>query len=87
MATEDEALEQIKGILGEHFQHYAFVVQYDDGSIWGEGDNELVTKALHEEALMMIKQQREWEDSDLEIVWDDDDEDDGEEWKTEEEYD
>ena len=81
MASDDEALEQVKAILGEHFQHYALVVQYEDGSIWGEGDNDLVTKALHEEALHMIKEQREWEDCDIDIDWDDEEEDDGEDWK------
>jgi len=60
MASEEDALEQAKAILGEHFQHYAVVVQYDDGSVWHEGNNELVSKALHEEALNMIREEREW---------------------------
>lgn len=76
MACDDDALEQAKAILGEHFQHYAIVVQYDDGSVWHEGDNELVSKALHEEALNMIREEREWADSDVDIEWDDDDDDD-----------
>ena len=75
MASEDDAIEQAQGILGEHFQHYAIVVQYDDGSVWHVGNNELVTKALHEEALNMIREEREWADSDVDIDWDDDDDD------------
>lgn len=79
MASEEEALEQAKAILGEHFQHYAIVVQYDDGSVWHEGNNELVTKALHEEALNMIRDEREWADCEVDIDWDDDEE--GDDWK------
>jgi hypothetical protein len=79
MASEEEALEQAKAILGEHFQHYAIVVQYDDGSVWHEGNNGLVTKALHEEALNMIRDEREWADCEVDIDWDDDDE--GDDWK------
>ena len=71
MASEEDALEQAKAILGEHFQHYAIVVQYDDGSVWHEGNNELVSKALHEEALNMIREEREWADSDVDIDLDD----------------
>jgi|TARA_E500000318_G_scaffold15861_1_gene16248 hypothetical protein len=78
MASEEEAFNQAKALLGEHYQHYAIVVQYDDGSVWHEGNNELVSRALYEEALTMIKEQREWEDSDLEIDWEEDDDDD---WK------
>lgn len=82
MASEEESLEQAKAILGEHFQHYAIVVQYDDGSVWHDGNNELVNKALHEEALNMIREEREWTDCDTEIQWDDDEDDD---WKVVEE--
>ena len=75
--TED-AFENAKTTLSEHFQHYAIVVQYDDGSVYHEGDNQLVEKALYLEALHLIKGERNWEESDLEIDWDDDD--DGGEW-------
>lgn len=78
MAAEENALDQATGVLGEQFQHYAIVVQYDDGSVWHQSNNELVEKALYEEALNMIREEREWADSDVDIDWDDDGSDD---WK------
>ncbi len=83
MAATDDALENAKAALGEQFQHYAIVVQYDDGDIWHEGNNSLVEKALYKEALTIIKEEREWEDSDVDIDWDDDN--DGDDWKVAEE--
>lgn len=83
MAATDDALENAKAALGEQFQHYAIVVQYDDGEVWHESNNSLVEKALYDEALNMMKEEREWADSDVDIEWDDDDEDDG--WKVVEE--
>jgi hypothetical protein len=79
-ATED-ALEQTTGTLSEFFQHYALVVQYEDGSVLHVSDNALVEKALYSEALEIIEEEKEFEDSDyidsdLEIDWDDDDEED-----------
>jgi len=76
-ATED-ALEQTTGTLSEFFQHYALVVQYEDGSVLHVSDNALVEKALYSEALEIIEEEKEFEhsdfeDSDLEIDWDDDD--------------
>jgi len=69
----ENAFEDAKAKLSEHFLNYAIVVQYDDGSVWHEGNNHLVEKALYQEALQLIKSERNWEDSDLEIDWDDDD--------------
>jgi hypothetical protein len=83
MAATDDALENAKAALGEQFQHYAIVVQYDDGDVWHDSNNALVEKALYKEALTMIKEEREWEDSDVEIDWDDDS--DGDDWKVAEE--
>jgi hypothetical protein len=83
MAATDDALENAKAALGEQFQHYAIVVQYDDGDVWHDSNNALVEKALYKEALTMIKEEREWEDSDVEIEWDDDS--DGDDWKVAEE--
>lgn len=77
-ATED-ALEQTTGTLSEFFQHYALVVQYEDGSVLHVSDNALVEKALYSEALEIIEEEKEFDDSDLEdceIDWDDDDEED-----------
>lgn len=76
--TED-AFDKAVAILSEHFQHYAVVVQYDDGSIYHQGDNHLVEKALYQEALQLIKESKMWDD-DIDIEWDDEDEDDDESW-------
>ena len=74
MQATEESFEKAKAILGEQFQHYAIVVQYDDGSVWHESNNQLVEKALYHEALSMIKEEREYDDSDTEIDWEDEEE-------------
>lgn len=74
----DEALSKAIAILAEHFINYAVVVQYDDGSVWHQSNNDLVEKALYEESLTQMKEEREWENSDVEIEWDDDE---GESWQ------
>ena len=77
MSADEDAYEKAKAILGEHFSHYAIVVQYEDGSVWHESNNSLVERALYIEALEMIKEERLIDDSDVDIDWDDDDDDDG----------
>jgi hypothetical protein len=77
MSADEDAYEKAKSILGEHFPHYAIVVQYEDGSVWHESNNSLVERALYIEALEMIKEERLIDDSDTDIDWDDDDDDDG----------
>ena len=87
-ATED-AFEKAKAIIGEHFPNYAIVVQYDDGSIWHESNNTLVEKPLYIEALTLIKEERKSEEieDDVDIDWDDEDDDTFEKplWEDEEE--
>jgi hypothetical protein len=73
-ATED-GFEKAKAILGEHFPHFAIVVQYEDGSIWHEANNSLVEKALYIEALDMLKEERK-ADEEFDIDWDDEEDDD-----------
>ena len=74
--TEENAFEQVKAILGEHFQHYAIVTQDEEGNVWREGDNDLVEKALYGAALQMIKEFEDLENMDFELEWDDDEDDD-----------
>jgi hypothetical protein len=76
MSSEDTALEAAVGMLGEHFENYAIVVQYTDGSVWHQGNNDLTERALYQEALMMMREERQWEKSDVEIDWEDDDDED-----------
>ena len=75
MSSEENALEKVTAILGEHFQHYAIVAQDEEGNVWREADNNLVEKALYREALLMIKECENLENMDVEIDWDDDDDD------------
>ena len=56
-----------KAILGEMFENYAIVVQYDDGSVFHDGNNEIVERALYQEALTMIEDEREWLDADVDV--------------------
>ena len=87
-ATED-AFEKAKAIIGEHSPNYAIVVQYDDGSIWHESNNTLVEKPLYIEALTLIKEERKSEEieDDVDIDWDDEDDETFEKpfWEDEEE--
>lgn len=49
------------------FENYAIVVQYDDGSVFHDGNNEIVERALYQEALAMIEDEREWLDADVDV--------------------
>ena len=71
-ATED-GFERAKAILGEFFPNFAIVVQYEDGSIWHEANNDLVEKALYVEALAIIKEEKK-AGEELDIDWDEDEE-------------
>ena len=75
MALTDEALEQAQAILGEQFQNYAIVVQHDDEEVEYASNNQLMGKALFQEALEQMKEQRELENQDVEVIWEDEDED------------
>ena len=46
----DEVLDQVKGILGEHFANYAFVVLDDDGTLYYDYANFRVGRMLFSEA-------------------------------------
>lgn len=76
MSSCEDAVEQVKGILGEHFQNYTIIVQHDCGDLQYEMNNQLVGKALMRETLDILKQEQKWEDSeDVEVVWDDEEDD------------
>ena len=74
-SPEEEAVEEVKGKLGEHFQNYAIVVQWDDGDVQYEFNNALVGKALFRESLILMKREEELEDEDVEVIWDDEEPD------------
>jgi hypothetical protein len=46
----DEVLDQVKGILGEHFSNYAFVVLDDEGTLYYDYANFRVGRMLFSEA-------------------------------------
>ena len=89
MPAKEHAFEKAKAIIGEHFPNYAIVVQYDDGSIWHESNNTLVETPLYIEALTLIKEERKSEEleDDVDIDWDDEDDETFEKpfWEDEEE--
>ena len=76
--SQEDALANSRTELGEQFQNYCIVVQYDDETVSYTGNNSLVTKALLQEALQMIEDQREA----VEIVWEDEEEaeDESDDW-------
>ena len=76
--SQEDALANSRTELGEQFQNYCIVVQYDDETVSYTGNNSLVTKALLHEALQMIEDQREA----VEIVWEDEEEveDESDDW-------
>ena len=75
-SPEEEVIEEVKAKLGEHFQNYAIVVQWDDGDIQYEFNNSLVGKALFRESLLAMKREQELEDDDSEVIWEDEETDD-----------
>ena len=75
-SPEEEAIEEVKAKLGEHFQNYAIVVQWDDGDIQYEFNNSVVGKALFRESLLPMKREQELEDDDCEVIWEEEETDD-----------
>ncbi len=73
----DPIYNQIKGILGEHFEHYCFIVMDDMGEVFFDYDHLPAGKMLVTEA----SQEMGIDNSDYEIEWeyeelDEDDEED-----------
>ena len=80
MATpEEDAIDTVKATLGEHFQNFAIVVQWDCGEVQYEfnNDNKIVGKALFQESLQLMKDERELENEDIEVIWEDEEEEEG----------
>jgi len=76
---EEERIQEIRDVIGEHFTTFAFVVITEDGDLFYDYKDRFTGRALMSEAV---------EDMDapmgemLEIDWEDDD-NEGEEWKNE----
>lgn len=73
---EYDAFEHAIAILGEHFERFSVVVQFEEGDIMqqGCGDN-LIMEGLHRNAVDIIKAESDI-DIDAELIWDDDDDED-----------
>ena len=73
MITEEfnqNAVDQIKGIMSEHFSNYAFVVLEDDGTLFYDYNNHIIGEALFAKSLQDMLQ-----DSLCEAMnWDEEDE-------------
>jgi len=77
---EEERIQEIRDIIGEHFTTFAFVVITEDGDLFYDFKDRFTGRALMSEAI---------EDMDsciterFDIDFEDDDEEDGEGWKNE----
>jgi len=52
----DEILDSVRGILGEHFPNFAFVVLDDDGDLYYDYANRVVGEALFIHSLRNMTQ-------------------------------
>tara|TARA_R100000353_G_C6357951_1_gene155301 strand:- start:39 stop:284 length:246 start_codon:yes stop_codon:yes gene_type:complete len=68
----DPIYDQIKGILGEHFINYCFIVMDEDGDLYYDYTNMRIAKMLIKETAEEINASYEYED--IEIEWDDEEE-------------
>lgn len=66
----DPIYDQVKGILGEHFINYCFIVMDEDGDLYYDYTNMRIAKMLIKETAEEINASYEYED--IEIDWDDD---------------
>jgi len=71
----DEIYDQVRGILGEHFHSFCFIVSDEDGEIFFDYTNFRVGKMLMREALEDLNTEMD----DVEFIWDE--EEDEDEWE------
>ena len=65
----EDVLGQLRGIMGEHFHSWTFVVLTEDGDFQSDYTNTILGKMLLERALQDFKDAEEFE-----LQWEDDDE-------------
>lgn len=68
----DPIYDRIKGILGEHFINYCFIVMDENGDLYYDYTNMRIAKMLIKETAEEINASYEYED--IEIEWDDEEE-------------
>ena len=69
----DPIYDQIRGILGEHFEHWCFIVMNEQGEVFFDYDHLPSGRMLINE----MHQEVRTDDNDLDIDWDFDDGEDG----------
>lgn len=75
MSAEDESdaiYDQIRGILGEHFHNFCFIVMDEEGELFYDYTNYRIGKMLMKESLEDLN----CEVDEFELIWDIDEEDD-----------
>ena len=75
MITEDydDMFDKVRGNLGEHFTNYMFIVMDDDGDLYYDYSNYKVGKML----LLESKLDMERKITSLDIIWEEEEEKDG----------
>jgi hypothetical protein len=81
MSAAEEAIENAGAILGEQYQNYVVIVQHDDETVERKTNNTLISKALCQEVLQQLKEERELEN--VEVEWEDDEEEAGSDYSDE----
>ena len=69
----DPIYDQIRGILGEHFEHWCFIVMNEDGEVFFDYDHLPSGRMLINE----MYQEVSMDDNELDIDWDIDEDADG----------
>ena len=69
----DPIYDQIRGILGEHFEHWCFIVMNEDGEVFFDYDHLPSGRMLINEMYQEVRM----DDNDLDIDWDIDEDADG----------
>ena len=69
----DPIYDQIRGILGEHFEHWCFIVMDEQGEVFYDYDHLPSGRMLINEMYQEVRM----DDNDLDIDWDIDEDTDG----------
>ena len=68
----DAIYDQIRGILGEHFHNFCFIVMDEEGELFYDYTNYRIGKMLMKESLEDLNSEL----GDIELVWDIEEDDD-----------
>jgi len=77
---DEDILQKIREILGEHCPAWAVVAEDAEGNFWSDYSTPVVGRALHDHASNELSKQLDWDDA--EVDWSEETEiEDGDEWK------